>query len=248
MHTRTLWPALLLVAAAACSEGGSPVDTPWERSFNIAVPALRQLTSSTSAVAPQPTDSVAAASSYNMEDLPPGYAEVLSAGLLITEASTADAGFHGDYSAAFGQALGRSRGSYYRNTATLKLRYQGTEVAQNVGEKFESCLCSHFWSPWGDIASVTIPVEGACGHLATVNSRHDAKLQLWFPGGMLTLLSQEDTDSAFASQPSCGGGSSGGGGDDGEWYICSWEDWYTDDGTFMHRVELGCMLYHGHVS
>ncbi len=250
MHTRNLWPALLLVAAAACSEGGSPVDTPWERTFDIAVPTFRQLTPvSSEAVESQPVDTVAASYSYSPTDLPVGYSQVLAAGRLITEASSADAGFHSDYSAAFGQALGRSRGSYYKNTATLTLRYQGADIAQKTGETMESCLCAHFWAPWGQIANVTIGFQGDCGHLANVTSRHDAKLQFSWLGGMITLMAEENTDNAFAHQPPCGvsSGDNGGSGSDEDWYICFWEDVYSETGVFLRRVELGCSPYNGNV-
>lgn len=249
MHTRNLWPALLLVAAAACSEGASPVDTPWERSFDIAVPSLRPLSSATSqAEQPQPIDSVAASYSFNPADFPAGYTQVLASGTLITQASEADAGFATDHMVAYGQALGRSRGSYYKNSVRLRLFYQGTTVAENEGEMMDSCLCAHFWSPWGEIANTTIGVGNECGHMVQANSRHDARLDFTTPVKVYTLLAQSGTDSDQAQQPACGVASQPGGGGDGEWYICYWEDIYTAEGVFLRRNELGCVPYHGHVS
>jgi len=249
MHTRNLWPALLLVAAAACSEGGNPVDMPWEHAFDIAVPTFRPLSSLTPETAqPQPIDSVAASYSYNPADLPAGYEQVLAAGVLITEASSADAGFAGDHMVAFGQALGRSRGSYYRNSVKLKLFYQGAAVSENEGEETASCLCANFWSPWGDIANTTIGVGTECGHMAMVNSRHEARLDLTTPLKVFTLLAQTGTDSDQAQQPPCGVASVTGGGGEGEWYICYWEDIYSETGLFLRRNQLGCTPYTGHVN
>jgi len=248
MHTRNLWPALLLVAAAACTEGGSPVDTPWERAFDIAVPTFRQLSSVTpNATEPQPIDSVAASYSYDPADLPDGYAQVIAAGSLISEPSAADAGFAGDHMVAYGQALGRSRGSYYRNSVKLRLFYQGTAVSENEGEETASCVCAHFWSPWGDIANTTVGIGTECGHMVMANSRHEARLDLTTPLKVYTLLSQAGTDSDQAHQPPCGVATERGGGGENEWYICFWEDIYSEDGIFLRRVELGCSPYNGNV-
>ena len=250
MHTRNLWPALLLVAAAACSEGAGPVDTPWERSFDIAVPTLRQLVATPETVEPQTVDSVAASYSYNPADLPAGYAELIAAGGLISQSSSADAGFQSEHMVAYGQALGRSRGSYYKNAVRLRLFFSGSQVSENSGETMESCLCANLWSPWGEIANTTIGVGTECGHMAMADSRHDAKLEFNTGSRVITFLSQSATDSDQASQPPCGFGSTGPGGtpDDGEWYICYWEDWYDQDGRFMRRVELGCVPYNGNMS
>jgi len=249
MHTRNLWPALLLVAAAACSEGAGPVDTPWERSFDFAVPTLRQLVSTPETTVPQSVDSVAASYSYSPEELPPGYAELIESGGLIAESSSADAGFHTDHMVAFGQALGRSRGSYYKNAVRLRLFYGGAQVAESSGDEWDSCNCLHLFSPWGNIANATIGVGTECGHMAHAESRHDAKLEFNTGTRVITFLASSGTGSAHASQPPCGVASSGtGGGDDGEWYICYWEDWYDQDGRFMRRVELGCVPYNGNVS
>lgn len=249
MHTRNLWPALLLVAAAACSEGGSPVDTPWERAFDIAVPTLRQLVATPETVEPEKVSTVAASYAYNPDELPSGYAELISSGALIAQPSSADAGFHSDHMVAFGQALGLSRGSYYKNTVRLRLFYGSTQVAENSGDEWDSCNCAHFFSPWGDIANTTLPVGTACGHSVLADSRHDAKLEFNTGTRLITFLASSGTSSQHASQPSCGFGSTGGGGGgDDEWYICYWEDWYDDNGRFMHRVELGCTPYNGYVS
>lgn len=247
MHTRHLWPALLLVAAAACAEGGSPVDTPWERPFNIAVPAFRQLTATPAVEEPQPVREMAASYSYNPADLPPGYAEVIAAGRLITEPSSADAGFYSDHSVAYAQALGRSRGSFYKNAVRLRLFYGGSQVSENTGETMESCLCAHIWSPWGEIANTTIGVGTECGHMVQADSRHEARLEFNTGVKVITFLTEQGTDSDQSRQPPCGFDAGPGGGGDGEWYICYWEDWYTEDGTFIRRVELGCMPYHGNV-
>jgi hypothetical protein len=248
MHTRNLWPALLLVAAAACSEGGSPVDTPWERAFDIAVPSFRQLSTVTpEATAPESPDSVAASYSYDPADLPSEFAQVLATGRLITEPSAADAGFAGDHMVAYGQALGRSRGSYYRNNVKLKLFYRGAAVSENEGETMASCLCAHLWSPWGAIANTTIGVGSECGHMAQANSRHDARLDFTTPVKVFTLLAESATDSDQAYQPACGVASHDGGGSDGDWYICYWEDIYSETGVFLRRNELGCSPYNGHV-
>jgi hypothetical protein len=248
MQTRTLWSALLLVAAAACSEGGSPVDTPWERAFDIAVPTFRQLSTTTpEPVRSQPTSAVAASYSHDPADLPDDYAQLLASGTLITHASEADAGFATDHMVAYGQALGRSRGSYYKNSVKLRLFYQGSAVAENSGEMMDSCLCLHLWSPWGEIANTTIGVGTECGHMAQVDARHDARLDFTTPVKVYTLLAQSGTDSEQAFQPPCGVASQNGGGGDGEWYICYWEDWYNEDGIFLRRVELFCAPYHGNV-
>lgn len=250
MHTRNLWPALLLVAAAACTEGGSPVDTPWERSFDIAMPTLRQLSSTPEVAQAPPTDSLAASFSYNPADLPPEYRQVLASGRLITEPSDADVGFTTDHRAVFGQALGRSRGSYYKNSIKLQLRYQGSVIAENSGETAESCLCAHFWSPWGEIANTTIGVESSCGHSAQANSQHEARLEFRFASSSMLIMLESGTDSDQAQQAPCGNGSGpgGGGDDDGVWYICFWEDTYSAEGVYLGRTSLGCQLYNGQVS
>lgn len=250
MPTRTLWPALMLVAAAACTDGGSPVDTPWERTFDIAVPTFRQLASVTpGATEPVPIDSFAASYAYNPADLPDGYAQVLAAGSLITEPSTADAGFASDHMVAYGQALGRSRGSYYKNSIKLRLFYQGAAVSEQEGEEMASCLCAHIWSPWGEIANTTIGVGKECGHTAMANSRHEARLDFSTPLKVFTLLAQTGTDSDQAQQPPCSmtPKHGGGGGGETEWYICFWEDIYSEDGVYLRRVELGCSPYHGNL-
>lgn len=249
MYTRILWPALLLVAAAACSEGSSPVDTPWERSFDIAVPTFRQLVATPETVESEQVDSVAASYSYNPDELPSGYAQLIASGGLITEESSADAGFHSDHMVAYGQAYGRSRGSYYKNSVRLRLWFGQTHVAEATGEEWDSCNCAHFFTPWGEIANATIPVGTSCGHMALAESRHDAKLEFNTGTRVIPFLARSGTGSQHAFQPSCGFGSTeGGGGHDDEWYICYWEDWYDENGRFMRRVELGCTPYNGHVS
>lgn len=246
MHTRTLWPALLLVAAAACSADGiGPVDTPWARAFDIAVPSLRQLSSARPTdTPPSPPDSIAASVSYDDGDLPPGYAELLASGSLMAHRPEADAGFHGDHEAAFGQALGTSRGSFYRNAVDLKLSYRGSQIGQTSGEESQSCLCAHIWSPWGRTASATIGIGSECGHHVHASARHEARLEISVMGKTWTLLADAGTATAQASQPPCGVAGSGSGGgsglDEEQWYICYWEDYYDANGDFVRRVELGC--------
>jgi len=250
MHRRILWPALLCVAAAACTEGAGPVDIPWERSFDIAVPALRQLVSTLETVELPAADSVAASYASSASELPPGYAELIASGSMISQPSTADAGFLAEHSVAYGQGLGRSRGSYYKNAVRLRLFYGGAQVSENSGEMMESCLCAHFWSPWGETANTTIGVGTPCGHSVMADSRHDARLEFNMGSRVITFLAQSGTDSHHAAQPPCGAGVSGAGGtpDDGEWYICNWEDWYDVNGRFLRRVELGCTPYNGTVN
>ncbi len=244
MHTRILWPALLLVAAAACSSDGvGPVDMPWERAFDMPLPRFRQLSLTPTDEARPAADTLAAAASYSIDDLPSDYAELLSRGTLIAEGSSADAGFHTDHKVAFGQALGTSRGSYYRNEVKLRLRYAGQQIAEDVGFATDHCNCLHLRNPWGEIANVTLSFVGECGHGVDASARHDARLEFTYPGkAPWTLLAQSESSTAHASQPPCAVGSSGGGsGTDGEWYLCYWEDYYDHNGDFVRRVDLGCM-------
>jgi hypothetical protein len=83
--------------------------------------------------------------------------------------------------------------------------------------------------------------------MAQANSRHEARLDFTTPLKVFTLLSQSGTDSDQASQPPCGVPSTHGGGGESEWYICYWEDIYTEDGVFLRRNELGCSPYNGNV-
>jgi hypothetical protein len=215
---------------------------PWERAFDVSLPRFRQLSLTPTAESSAPATTPVNAYSYSTDELPADYAELLARGTLIAQASSADAGFHSDHSVAFGQALGTSRGSYYKNQVQMRLRYRGQQVGEQTGEMTESCLCAHLWAPWGEIANVTMGIGGECGHGVDVSSRHDARLEFGLPGkASWTLLAESGTSTANASQPPCAvGGVSGGTAGDEQWYICYWEDYFDHRGDFVRRADLGC--------
>ena len=244
MTTRILWPALLLVAAAACADGSAgPVDLPVDRPFDFVMPTVRQLNTETPDVVPS-RDTSEASYSYTLDELPDDIRDIVMRGWLIHGLVQADVGFINDGSVAFGQALARSTGNFYRTEVKLAVRYLGQTVGTKTGFETESCLnCQHFHAPWGKIANVTIPVQSLCGHHASADALHEARLDFTFPTkGAWTLLAESGTAQAHADQPGCNsqGGGGGGNGDD-DWYLCFWEDLYDWNGEYLGRRDLGCM-------
>lgn len=245
MTTRILWPALLLVAAAACADGSAgPVDFPVDRPFDFAMPTVRQLHNVTAEDVP-PSDTLGAANSYTLDELPEDFRDAVMRGWLIKGQVQADAGFLSDHSMAFGQGIAQSTGSSYRTEVNLTVSYLGTTVGTNSGVEEQSCLnCQHFHAPWGRIANTTLPVQGFCGHGARATAKHTARLDFtFFSKGTWNLLAESGTADAQGSQPPCsfqGGGYGGGNGDD-DWYLCFWEDIYDWNGEYLGRRDLGCM-------
>ncbi len=252
MFNRLILPAAVLLFASAChSESAGPqwIDLP--ANVNLGLPSFRQLSNETPrslSDAPVPTSpGMLASLQVDGEELPPEFEQVMARGRLISDPSEAEAGFIADASVAYGQALGTSIGSYYRNDVQLKISMNGQQVSERSESELESCNCTHLWNPWGRTANATIAVSGACGLTASAYARHTARLDFTtWKGTVFTLLADSDNGSDHNSQPSCPfgvrGGSGGGGGLEGEaWYICYWEDYYDLLGNFIQRVELGCV-------
>lgn len=249
MLKRLILPATLLAFASAChteTSGPGWVDLPADLNLNL--PAFRQLVTN----APQPPQSVPAsqddisANTIGADGaVPLEYQLVMSKGLTAMS-STADVGFHEDAPVAFGQGLGTSRGSYYKNTVDLRLTRDGRQIAQANGVESETCNCSHLTNPWGNTANATLAVDGDCGHGASAFSEHAARLDWTRANGSITnLLSETSSGSAHATQPRCpvGGSEYGGNSEGDDWYICYWEDYYDAHGRFIRRVELGCVPF-----
>ncbi len=255
---------LLLLAVTACSDSDAPRATEPNLTLTpdleLALPSLRQLsietedsTSRLVAAAIGSATTEATNRSYVPGDgihtaggefnIPADY-RAASRGALITRMDI-DVGFIPDAKVAYAQLIGESKGSSYRNHVVLKVRYGNTQVAQNEAVTEESCLCLHLFSPWGQTANVTVPVEGDCGHNAQGTGTHNARLDfLTSSWDLLNLNKDTGSTTGTAFQQDCppnnnrtgNGGSSG----DEDYLICFWEDYYSD-GEFVRRKELGCI-------
>jgi hypothetical protein len=244
MTSRILWPALVLVAAAACADGAGPVDMPVEAAFDFAVPAFRQLRPEAVDAASAPTSepqSVAASWASASDEIPKEFRDIAALGWLIREPATAEAGFPSDHFVAFGQVSGRSIGSYYRNEVNLTVRYGTQAIGSSTGVETAECMnCHHWHSPWGETANTTIALGGTCGHAATASGFHEAFLDFTVPlKGKLRLAGQRQTAQDHASQPPCPIGRDGYSAEE-DWLLCFWEDVYDWRGEYMGRRELGC--------
>lgn len=244
MTPRILWPALVLVAAAACAEGSGPVDLPYDTAFDFAVPAFRQLSNerSDATIAPAPGTEVAAAAwSFDPSELPEELRDISPGMWLIRDPATAEAGFQMDHSVAFGQLSGTSVGSYYRNDVTLSVNYNGQLIGTSNDYKTQDCAnCVHFHAPWGETANATIPIQGSCGFSARAHGFHEARLEITVPlKGTTRIAGQTQTASDDANQPACPIGRDGYSFEE-DWFICFWEDVYDWRGDYVGRRELGC--------
>lgn len=251
MSRRFLLPAALLLFASACdTQSAAPEFAELPASLSLSLPQFKQLSDANDG--PRQSSSVIASPAMmasmqiDGEQLPQEYEEVVARGL-IAQPAQADAGFLNDANIAYGQAIGTSRGSYYRNEVDLRVSINGSQIAQSMGHESESCNCAHLFNPWGQIANTTLSVGRQCGHEASAKAQHDARLDwVGFTGRVTTLLAASGTDTHHAQQPSCpiNGNSGSGGGSNGlegeEWYICYWEDYYDSQGRFVIRIHLGC--------
>jgi len=253
MFIRRILPAALLLFVSAChSESAGPqwIDLPAD--LNLGLPQFRQLSeapSRASTDAPRLATPAMLASIGDGVDgqLPPDYLEVIERGRLISDPSQAEARFMPSDNLAYGQALGTSIGSFYRNTVNLRLFRDGGQVSERSDEEWQSCNCLHLRNPWGRTANTTIAVAGSCGLTASAYAKHDARLDFTsFTGTVFNLMADSDNATDHHSQPACPAEGSGGGGPDnvegdGEgWYICYWVDTYSEYGEFLFRDELGC--------
>lgn len=255
MKSYTLVSGLLLLAVTACSDsvpaGSVPVGEQLSPDLSVSLPQLRQLVELTPAIhqtdghdGPRYTPEGQAYAFGNSGEIPQEYLDAMSRGLITR--TDLDVGFMDDVNMAYAQFIALSRGSSYRNHLVLKVKMGGTQIGTNEDVEAESCLCAHLLYPWGKTTSVTVPVEGNCGHLAEATGTLSTTLGLMLASMNFVQLSADTrTDLAHNRQQECGGGGSnqpGGGGnpDDELWYICYWEDVFDYNGDFIRRQDLGC--------
>ena len=256
MKSYMMLAALLAAATTACSDATLPDAPPATEALSpdlaMSLPELRQLVELTPAVyrspeadGPQRTPEGLAYVVEHEDEVPQEYLDAMS-GNLITRADL-DIGFMSDANVAFAQYIAESRGSSYTNHLELKVKYGSTQIGMNADVESEACLCAHLFTPWGRTSSVTVPVEGNCGHLAEAKGTIDAELGFMTPSiKWLRLAFDKTTSSDHDRQPECANNPSdspGGPGDGNEedWYLCYWEDYYDGNGEFLRRQDLGCV-------
>ena len=253
MFIRRILPAAMLLFVSACqTESAGPQWIGLPADLNLGLPQFRQLSNASphvSAEAPRPATSAMLASMGDGGEpqLPPDYLEVLAQGWLMADPSQAEARFLPADRLVYGQALGTSIGSFYRNTVLLRVFRDGSQISERTEDETQSCNCSHWRNPWGRTASTTIAVAGSCGLAASAYAKHVARLDFTsVTGTVFNLLSDSDNASDHDVQPDCPVHDYGGGGPDGiegdEWYICYWVDYYSVYGEFLFREDLGCEL------
>lgn len=257
MQSYRIVASLLLVAASAtaCSEnvhpGGPPPNEALSPDLAVSLPQLQQLVELTPTVyqpdaeeGVQLTPEGRAYLAEHASEVPQGYLDAIARGLISR--SELDVGFRNDANDAFAQYIAQSRGTEYKNEVELKVRYGTTQIGTSSNVEAESCVCPHIIRPWGRTVSVTMAIEGRCGHIADAKGTATAGLKVLTPPlGLVTVATDQTGDTDNARQPACGESGSdspggGGGGDDETWYLCHWADYYDANGEFIRRQDLGC--------
>ena len=248
--TLRLCAGLLLLLSGACREAVAPEYPPFgdagSSDMELDLPALRQLSSNTPTFtqASRTDSSETTPNTFaTLQDVPPMLTNI-GDGALITRLEV-DVGFMSDSETAYAQVIGESRGSSYRNHILLSVKYGNTKVGENEGYAEESCLCLHLFEPWGETASTTVSISGACGHIAEATGSHSARADFLLPD-LKILQALRDVRTANASKrqaacpPTSGDGLGGSPTGDEDWYLCYWEDTYDAYGNFVQRRDLGC--------